>query len=169
MRTAHESLRRSGAAFTLIELVSVIVILAVLAGVAVPRYIDYGVRARKADMEGTMGALRSAVAMAPGAYALGEGASLPPDANDDGFPDHLGETSKDVDTLFSGVLDLPIRNAHDEAGWKPHPTLAFPFSGNIYVYIYDTDGDNALDLEVDGYVLYWGATGRLVTWVPPNN
>jgi prepilin-type N-terminal cleavage/methylation domain-containing protein len=47
--------------FTLIELIAVIVVLAVLAGVAVPRYFDYTDRARAAAVQGTLGNVRSAL------------------------------------------------------------------------------------------------------------
>jgi len=49
-------------AFTLIELVAVMVVLAILAGVAVPRYFDYTDRARTAALQGTLGNLRSGIA-----------------------------------------------------------------------------------------------------------
>lgn len=47
-------------AFTLIELIAVIVVLAILAGVAVPRYFDYTDRARTAALQATLGNVRSA-------------------------------------------------------------------------------------------------------------
>lgn len=49
-------------AFTLIELIAVIVVLAILAGVAVPRYFDYSNRARTSALQGTLGNVRSALA-----------------------------------------------------------------------------------------------------------
>lgn len=51
--------RRLG--FTLIELIAVIVVLAILAGVAVPRYFDYTDRARTSAVQGTLGNVRSAI------------------------------------------------------------------------------------------------------------
>lgn len=47
--------------FTLIELIAVMIVLAILAGVAVPRYIDYTARARSAALQGTLGNVRSAI------------------------------------------------------------------------------------------------------------
>ena len=48
--------------FTLIELIAVMVVLAALAGVAVPRYFDYADRARTSALQGSLGALRSGIA-----------------------------------------------------------------------------------------------------------
>jgi MSHA pilin protein MshA len=49
-------------AFTLIELVAVIVILAILAGVALPRYYSYQANAREAATRGTLGGVRAGIA-----------------------------------------------------------------------------------------------------------
>jgi prepilin-type N-terminal cleavage/methylation domain-containing protein len=52
---------RAARAFTLIELIAVIVVLAILAGVAVPRYFDYTARARTSSIQATLGNVRSAI------------------------------------------------------------------------------------------------------------
>lgn len=49
-------------AFTLIELIAVMVVLAVLAGVALPRYFDYASQARESATLGTLGGVRAGVA-----------------------------------------------------------------------------------------------------------
>ncbi len=49
-------------AFTLIELVAVIVVLAILAGVAIPKYIDYAANAKASACKGILGGVRSAIA-----------------------------------------------------------------------------------------------------------
>lgn len=49
-------------AFTLIELIAVIVVLAILAGVAIPKYFDYSSNAKAAATKGTLGGARSAIA-----------------------------------------------------------------------------------------------------------
>ncbi len=48
--------------FTLIELIAVVVILAILAGVALPRYFDYAAQAKSAAAKGTLGGVRSGIA-----------------------------------------------------------------------------------------------------------
>lgn len=52
--------RRS--AFTLVELVAVMVVLAVLAGVAMPKYFNYADKAKTSALQGSLGGLRTAMA-----------------------------------------------------------------------------------------------------------
>lgn len=49
-------------AFTLVELIVVIVVLAILSGVAIPKYFDYVSSAKESATRGTLGAVRSAIA-----------------------------------------------------------------------------------------------------------
>jgi prepilin-type N-terminal cleavage/methylation domain-containing protein len=49
-------------AFTLIELIVVIVVLAILSGVAIPKYFDYANNAKISSTKGILGGVRSAVA-----------------------------------------------------------------------------------------------------------
>ena len=51
-----------GRAFTLIELIVVIVVLAILSGVAIPKYFDYASNAKQSATKGILGGVRSAVA-----------------------------------------------------------------------------------------------------------
>ncbi len=48
--------------FTLIELIAVVVILAIMVGVALPRYFDYAAQAKEAATKGTLGGVRAGVA-----------------------------------------------------------------------------------------------------------
>ena len=49
-------------AFTLVELIVIIVVLAILSGVAIPKYIDYTANAKSSAAKATLGAVRSAIA-----------------------------------------------------------------------------------------------------------
>src|SRR3954464_9699397 len=49
-------------AFTLIELIAVIIVLAILSGIAIPKYIDYAAKAKESSCRGTLGGARSAIA-----------------------------------------------------------------------------------------------------------
>lgn len=53
---------RQNRAFTLIELIVIIVVLAILSGVAIPKYIDYTTKARESAARATLGAVRSGIA-----------------------------------------------------------------------------------------------------------
>lgn len=53
---------RQSRGFTLIELIAVIVVLAILAGVALPKYFDYSAQARASSCKGTLGGVRSGIA-----------------------------------------------------------------------------------------------------------
>ena len=55
--------RKKQTGFTIIELVIVIVILGILAAIALPKYVDLQIDARKAKLNGAAGAMSSAIAM----------------------------------------------------------------------------------------------------------
>jgi len=60
---ANPAVRRLPArAFTLIELIAVIVVLAILSGIAIPKYFDYAASAKASSCKGTLGGVRSAIA-----------------------------------------------------------------------------------------------------------
>lgn len=64
--------RKTRKGFTLIELVMVILLLAILAAIAIPNFIDFRTEAKNAATHGGLGAIRAAVAVATAAIALKE-------------------------------------------------------------------------------------------------
>jgi MSHA pilin protein MshA len=64
MAAMNSMTSRKEKGFTLIELVMVIVILGILAAFALPRFADLGGEARLSSMQGALGAVRSASAIA---------------------------------------------------------------------------------------------------------
>src|SRR5262245_4671092 len=63
--------------FTLIELIAVIVVLAILAGVALPKYFDYSAQARVSACKGALGGVRSGIANFYANASIGGTAAYP--------------------------------------------------------------------------------------------
>jgi prepilin-type N-terminal cleavage/methylation domain-containing protein len=63
--------------FTLIELIAVIVVLAILAGVALPKYFDYSAQAKVSACKGALGGVRSGIANFYANASIGGTAAYP--------------------------------------------------------------------------------------------
>jgi prepilin-type N-terminal cleavage/methylation domain-containing protein len=105
-------------AFTLVELIAVIVVLAILAGVAVPRYFDYAQRARVSMVVANLAAVGSALRMYTYAYN-----AYPPNWGTAGCPPGF-ERLLDP-SMFTQAT--PVGGAYDFENWDAtHPRCASP-------------------------------------------
>lgn len=101
----HNQIRRaSRRAFTLIELIAVIIVLAILAGVALPKYFDYSTKAKESAAKATLGATRSAIANFYANEALTNGSGAYPT---------LTELETDGSVLEQGIPENPYNNSSD--------------------------------------------------------
>ncbi len=114
-------------AFTLIELVTVIVVLGVLSVVATPMYMDYRTNARKAAEDAVVAGVRTAIRSAGIRTAL-TGAVTWPATLDSAA---ANSTASAANPFFSQVLSSPITG-----GWRKSTTV-FRYvseSGTTYTY-----------------------------------
>ncbi len=147
--------------FTLIELAIVLGMMAALAVIAMPKYASLIGDAHRSSQLAVIGVLQESVVLAHMSYMVGETAGLPPDANDDKYPDHLGDVAAGESTLFDGILEPPL--PHDDNGWKQYTMSSFP-NGTVYTYLYDKNDNEVLDV---GEVMfsYDGLTGLIsILW-----
>ncbi len=134
--------------FTVIELVIVLAMLAAMAAIAMPKFVDLTSDAHQSSTLAVIGVLQESVSLAHARYLVGQTAGLPPDANDDKYPDHLGDVAAGESTLFDGILEPPV--PHNDNGWKQYTLLPFP-DGTVYTYLYDKNNNEVLDV---GEVLF---------------
>ncbi len=147
--------------FTVIELAIVLAMIAAMAAIAMPKFANLTSDAHRSSALTVVGVLQESVALAHARYLVGQTAGLPPDANDDNYPDHLGDVAAGESTLFDGILEPPL--PHDDNGWKQYTMSSFP-NGTVYTYLYDKNDNEVLDV---GEVLfsYDGLTGLIsILW-----
>ncbi len=107
--------------FTLIELIAVVVILAILAGVALPTYFDHQAKARESAVRGTLGGVRAGVASFYANQAISGTAIYPNFAEFTG----VGTVMQEVLPDNPYTTTVPKNNNVREAGttWVENPPV----------------------------------------------
>lgn len=109
--------------FTLIELIAVVVILAILAGVALPKYFDYAAQAKVSACKGALGGVRAGIANFYSNGAISGTAAYPTlvqiqtigTVMQDIIPDNPYKNSGVVAAAAWDPTDPPVSGA---AGWN---------------------------------------------------
>jgi len=116
---------KSQKAFTIIELIMVIVILGILAAVAIPKFADLSTSAKAAATQGGLGAIRSVIAIEYAKSATTGGTvAFPASITTTLFADNRLPTNKLNDsTGVANVTVVPGGTATSASGWWYISTL----------------------------------------------
>ena len=119
--------RKAKAGFTLVELVVVVIVLGILAGVAIPKFTDFTGDAKSSALKGSLGGVRAAISNYYAYSATNPGGSVgyPPltELNTAGtvmaqeMPDNPYSTSATKNTVIAGVTSGTPVTSGTTGGW----------------------------------------------------
>ncbi|MFC1571386.1 type IV pilin protein [Candidatus Margulisiibacteriota bacterium] len=122
--------------FTLIELIMVIVVLGIIAGIALPTYFDLTARARINATKASLGSLRSAVATNYANAAMTGTATYPAMSGDLFVGGDIPREAYNNDNTVTITAEDPIATFADDGGWIYNQN-----TGEIRVDVSQTDSD----------------------------
>lgn len=164
----HQRALGRNTGFTLIELVSVILVLGILSAVAVPKFIDMASDATKGNLSGTYGGFRSAVEMAhqqwyakgkPSTITLKDGQVIT--MSTAGYPQPLGGNPGCIN-LMEGLLSA----SPELASWPTTvPGNGFLVFGNTSL-CYFIERSEYIRNNTFRYFGYFPANGTFFVWNP---
>ena len=119
--------RHKNMAFTLVELIMVIVILGLLAAVVVPKYTDLRTQAQSAAEDGAVGAVRSGIQLAH-MSSLASGTDTWPTTLDSAS----NAAASDTNPLFTTI----VQGGVTDKNWSKtgNTTYKYTPTGSVYVY-----------------------------------
>lgn len=131
--------------FTLIELLIVVAIIAVLAAIAVPNFLEAQTRAKVSRAKSDLRTLANAVE----SYFIDHG-TYPPDGDDTQFLDfNVMKTLRVLTTPIAYTKSLPFDPFNTDKATDPALQSLFP-GDPPYTYIYNTFG-NSLGINLSGF------------------
>ena len=109
--------------FTLIELIAVVVILAILAGVALPKYFDYAAQSKASACKGVLGGVRAGIANFYSNAAISGAATYPTlvqlqtvgTVMQDALPENPYNNSPTIAAANYNAANPPVNGAN---GWN---------------------------------------------------
>lgn len=125
-----QSRMRTQKGFTLIELVVVIAVLAILAGVAIPKFMDITTRAQDAAEKADVGTIRQGIMNVAVTTSIGP----PVKALSASYPTSLGDLSTANKTIFDKILEPAAAADFFERGWTGAGTSFRSPGNNAYTY-----------------------------------
>ncbi len=127
-------------AFTMLEMIFVIVVIGILSAIAIPKFAATRDDAHVAKARSTVASIRSGLATQRTNRIM---RGLDP------FPEHLDDGGTAAgEELFDNVLDYPVRSSGDSGHWIKTGDDTYRFNTTNTIFTYDSD-EGTFDCDHD--------------------